>query len=220
MDENEVEEQEPISLYSEARLKKLRNLKMFQGKSDAEIIDYLDHREPKDEKIEPEEPKTDEQEYQLKFNRKLQQLRREFAVDMNDSNDMESLRALVRLSIQNEEMDIKIRTSIAGKGSEPRDLKNLTDSQRSINMSISDLQDKLGISRKQRKEKVIDDIPQYISSLQRKAKTFWDRTTTPVTCPKCQIELARVWVNFPKVPHKLSFEGNCWKCEEGVIFNA
>lgn len=193
---------------------------MFQGKTDAEIIDYLDHREPKPDKSEePEEPKTDEEAYIQKFNKKLQQLRREFAVDMNDSNDMESLRALVRLAIQNEDLDIKIRTSIAGKGSEPRDLKNLTDSQRSINMSISDLNDKLGISRKQRKEKVNDDIPKYISDLQKKAKTFWDRQTQPVTCPKCQIELARVWINFPKTPHKLSFEGNCWKCEEGVIFN-
>ena len=201
--------------YDEAKLRRLRNLKMFHGKSDEDIIAYLQNREPK---VESEPVEVDEDvAYDRKFRNRFNKLKEDYSVDMNDSNDVETLRQLVRVVIQLEEIDKSFRKK--QKEHDTRELKNLSDVQRALIQSANELQDKLGISRKLRKEKTVDDIPQYIAMLKDKARKVWDRETVSVRCAKCEIELARYWVNFPKKTHKLSYEGECWKCGETVIYN-
>lgn len=204
--------------YDEGKLKRLRNLRMFHGKSDEEIIAYLQNREPKPEP-EPEDavPVDDDVAYDRKFKSRFNKLKEEYAVDMNESNDVETLRQLVRVVIQLETIDKTFRK--IEKAGDTRELKNLSDVQRALIQSTNDLQDKLGISRRQRKEKTVDDIPQYVAMLKEKARKVWDRETVAVRCEKCEIELARYWLNFPKKTNKLSFEGECWKCGERVIYN-
>lgn len=207
--------------YSEAMLRRMRNLKMFKGKTDEEIIRYLKNRAPKPE---PEKPSADlvtlaPDEYDIKYKKKLKALQTEYAIDMNDANDADALRSLVRLALQLESADARIRDLHKSGDMDSRTLKNIGDYQRSVQMSITELQDRLGIARKQRKEKQVDDIPKYIEALQDKAMTFWNRKTVPVRCEKDQIELARVWINFPKLNNAASFEMECWKCHETVIFN-
>lgn len=221
-DDQILDEGDP-NFVSEDKLRKLRNLKMFHYKEtgerwpDDEILAYIANRPPKGPD-KPEVPKTDEEKHESRFNYKLRSLKAEYAVDMNESNDAESLKALVRMSLQNEEMDKKIQIAMKSDF-DPRDLKNLFDAQRAVTMSISDLQEKLGISRRQRKAKEVDDIPKWVADVRARAKEFWQGNTVPVTCPKCQIELARFWINFPKIDNKLSFTTKCWKCEESVVFN-
>lgn len=203
----------------ENKLKRLRNLRMFKDKTDEEIIAYLQNREPKKIKTQEEiqEEADDDVQYERKFKQRFNKLRDDYAVDINDSNDVETLRTLVRVVLQLEEVDKSFRRQ--QKLNDSRELKNLSDVQRSLVQSANDLQDKLGISRRMRKEKTVDDIPQYIAMLKEKAKKIWDRETVSVRCEKCMIELARYWINFPEKANRLAFEGECWKCGEKVIYN-
>lgn len=208
----------------DAELKKMKNLKPYQNKTDEELREILERR--KAAKAAPRDPKDGSRrrkpdEYDKRFNEKLMQLQNEFALDMNSSNDVESLKLLVRLQIQNENLsdDIDDIQRLPSRTSEDyRNLKNLGDVQAGVVRSINELQDKLGINRKQRKEKAEDDIPQFISGLLDKAKKEYDAKTTVIYCPKCQIELYRFWLNFPHMENKMDVSLTCWKCEEKILY--
>lgn len=208
---------------SEAMLRRLRNLHYFKGKTDEEIIAAVEAKRSRTELEQSEKPSVDvaptTDEYDVKYKKKLKALQSEYGIDMNDANDADALRSLVRLAMQLESADAKIRELHKTDGMDSRTLKNLGDYQRSVQMSITDLQDRLGIARKQRKEKQVDDIPKYIEALQEKAAALWNRSTIPIRCEKDQIELARLWVNFPKLNNSASFELECWKCHERVIYS-
>lgn len=201
----------------DARLKKLKNLRMFKDKSDDEIIAYMNSRPPKTDVT----LKKTSIDYEKAFKDRMSTLQRDYGVDMNDSNDVEALRSLVRHLLQAEAADRQIRglQELDHLTDEDvRTLKNLGDFQRGIQTTISDLQDKLGITRKVRKEKSVDDIAQYIQKVRRQAKDLYDRKTIVIKCEKCSIELARFWLNFPNVAQKISFESECWRCKEKVIY--
>lgn len=211
---------------TEGKLKRLRNLPRFKDMSEEELVAYVKSRPQKERKPRKKKidesiqviPKTDEElDYDKRFNIKLVQLRDEYGVDMNEANDAELIQILVRLSLQAEDADKKIRESKSGPF-DTKTLKELGEYQKSLVGAITDIQDKLGITRKARKEKQVDDIPQYLKEIRRKAKDFWNRTTTAVLCQKCQIELARYWLNFPDLATKAVFELECWKCGEKVVY--
>lgn len=210
---------------TEGKLRRLKNLPSFKGKTEEEIIAYMKNKpeKPRKPRTKKERPVsidtlvTESPDYDKRYNVKLRLLKEEFGIDMNNSNDAESLRMFVRLVIQSEDVDKKIRDDKSLLFDDKR-LKNLGDFQKSVNTSISELQEKLGITRKVRKEKQIDDIPQYLKAIRLKARDFWNRTTTKVECPKCQIELSRFWLNFPDLATKIVMELECWKCHEKVVF--
>lgn len=231
--EEEEKEKKPIS---EAKMRKLRNLKYFRDWSEEQIQEWYRLRHGDDE-APPEKPpeiqKAEQQqastespveasfnpeEYKKKFNTYINRYKKEYAVDMNEANDAEALRALVRYLIQLERADEIIMEEQASKSPDHRILKGLGDFQRSIQMNVNELQDKLGISRKQRKEKQVDDIPEYIRGIRKKALDFWNRKTVPVRCEKCKIELARYWLNFPDKVTKVNFEVICEKCGTDISF--
>lgn len=152
------------------------------------------------------------------FQDKFKALQAEYGVDMNNSNDTELLKSLVRLLIQNEKVDKIINKLHEDEELDTRTLKNLGDYQRTLVTSITDLQDKLGIARKLRKEKQVDDIGQFIEMLRSKANDFFERKTVSVNCERCNIELARYWLNFPKLAKVVHYELECWKCNERIIY--
>lgn len=214
---------------TEGRLKRIRNLPAFKDKTDDELIAYLKNkpqkeRKPRRKKNEMLELKTPVltsvvvSTYDESYNSKLNQLKDEFGIDMNDANDAENLRILVSLLIQREEIDKKIKAETDRTVLDTKSLKELGEFQKSVVNGITDIQDKLGITRKVRKEKQIDDIPQYLKEIRRKARDFWNRTTTSVTCGKCQIELSRYWLNFPDLASTVKMELECWKCGEKVVY--
>lgn len=204
--------------FTPERLNRLRNLKPYRGKSDEEIVSALQGRKPKERK---ESVKVED--YDIKFNEKLDMLKDEYAIDMNSSNDVEMLRNLVRHQIQlenvNRDIDLLQSQSQMTKDDYAK-LKLLGDFQRTVQTSVTELQDKLGISRKIRKEKQTDDIPQWIEGILYKAKTFYDIKTNTIICPKCQIELGRFWINFPREKNEIDLSLTCWKCKEIILYSS
>lgn len=203
---------------NDIKLKRVKNLKMFKGKTDEEIREYYRNRDPKPELIEasPISAIVDEQEYEKKYKAKVKTLKDEYG-DLNES-DMELVRTLARLTVQLEVSNTAIIRMQQDEEMDTRNLKNLGDYQRQLVQSINELQDKLGIARKQRKEKNVDDVAIFIESLKKKSKDFFDRKTVQVRCEKDQIELARYWLNFPKNTKAVHFEVTCWKCGEERVY--
>lgn len=230
MDEDNQEEPEGSEEVevTDQQIRRMKNLKMFKDWTDEAVRDYIKNRPKKEgapKLFTPESPKEaedieyDEAEYQKQFSHYLKKYHKEYGVDMNDANDAQALQALVRFILQAEYADQSTRKLQRIKNVDSRTLKNMGDFQRSIQQSITELQDRLGISRKMRKEKQVDDIPQYIRSLQTRAQDFWKRQTIAVTCNKCQIELARYWLNFPDRVDVAHFEITCEKCREKVVYS-
>lgn len=210
---------------TDINLKRYRNLKMFRGKTDEEIMTYLNNRplkpinaEPKPVKVKPS-IQNSETDYDKLFKTKLKILQKEYGVDMNDANDADSLRSLVRFMMQLEEIDKRIREFYDSGSANSKALKDLGDYQRSVQTSIGDLQRGLGISRQVRQEKQVEDIPKYIENLQDRAKAFWEANTTSIRCENDEVLLFQYWLNFPKLHNEISVELECWKCKTKVIYN-
>jgi hypothetical protein len=206
--------------FDDASIAKLRNLKPYRDLSDEQIREKLRQRAIDRAPKQRSNKKTVE-DYDKRFNSKLDNLTKEYALDMNNSNDVENLHLLVRLQIQNEDLSRDIaaiqrqdRLSVE----DYRSLKTLGDFQTGTINAITNIQDKLGISRKIRKEKQVDDIPQFINGLLEKAKQEFDTKTTVISCPKCKIELFRFWLNFPHLENKMDISLTCWKCEEQILY--
>lgn len=205
---------------SEGRIAKMRNLKPYRNKTDEEIKDILSSREVgvavKSRPSAPKAPKSDS-----KFNEKFKILLDEFAIDMNNSNDVEALRNLAMLQVQLDMVSHDISQIHAKETRSSVDydnLKKLGDLQRVTMTSINDVNSNLGISRKQRKEKAIDDIPQWIDGVLKRAKNTFDKKTVIVQCPRCIIELGRYWLNFPNEDNDIQMSLTCWKCKESVEY--
>lgn len=205
---------------TDAKIRRLRNLKLYHDKTDEEIRQMMEQR--KAPTISNKTTKV-ERDYDARFQEKMKILQTDFGLDMNDSNDKESAHNLVRQQLQAENTDrdiILLQNKVDKNKDDVNTLKSLGDFQRNVQMTIADLQDKLGISRKIRKEKSVDDIPQFIDGMLAKAKDFWNRKTVMVDCPKCQIELVRYWLNFPDRTTITTFTTQCPQCLETVEYNA
>lgn len=205
-----------IDIADARKIKRLKNLRGNIGKSDEELLEML-NRKPKERG-----PAQKPDDYAIRFNEKMQILQQEYAIDTNNSNDFEALKSLVRFQIQAENADRDISTIQRQPAMTKEDysnLKNLGDFQKTVATSINEIQDKLGISRKIRKEKVNDDVPQWIEGVLEKAEKFFEIKTVQIECPKCQIELFRYWLNFPAEKNDIELELTCWKCHEIIMFS-
>jgi hypothetical protein len=196
----------------------MKNLRPYRDKTEDQIREILLRKTENPKARAPRKPVDD---YDKKFNEKFKLLQAEYALDMNDSNDVEALRSLVRLQIQSENAvrDIdNLQRKDALKDEDYRALKNLGDFQTGIQRSMNDLQDKLGISRKIRKEKQQDDVPKFISDLMKRGSKMFEEKTTKIMCPKCVVELGRFWLNFPQMENEIQVSLQCWKCHEKIEY--
>lgn len=203
----------------QGKINRMKNLAMFKGKSDAEILEHILRKEG-EKRVKAVPLREDTSSYASRYKRLIDKLQSEYGVDINESNDTEALKLLVKHTLQLETLDLQIRNLQEKEimtNEDTRTFKNLSDVQRSLVSSITELQDRLGISRKARKERQIDDIPQFIEALKSKAIDFWERKTIQIRCEKCQIELARYWLNFPHLGANISMELECQRCKEKII---
>lgn len=204
----------------QGKINRMRNLAMFKGKTDVEILEHILRKEG-EKRVKALPTREETQSYSARYKRLIDRFHEEYGVDMNNSNDTEALKLLVKHTLQLETLDKQITTlqeHESMSNEDTRTLKNLADVQRSLVTSVTELQDRLGISRKARKEKQIDDVPQFIENLKAKAADFWDRKTVQVRCDKCQIEIARFWLNFPKRKANIRMELECERCKDTILY--
>jgi hypothetical protein len=215
-----------------AKIKSMRNLALFKDKTDEEILQFIKKRE-ENQKVaaDPSGPEApvkqtrkksnaeDDTEYEELFTQKLETLQKEYGVDMNNANDAEMLRSLVQHSIQKDVVNKQIIKLQREDELDTRTLKNLGDYQKGLVDTINNLQEKLGINRKQRKEKQVESIPQFVELVRSRAREVWDRETVSIRCENCEITLATYWLNFPLNATVVKMEIECDRCHERVIYN-
>lgn len=212
--------------FNDPRFKKYRNLRGYKNYTDEEIIQVIKEKEGQVQvRTKPpvaKKPKEPEDAYEKKFNSKLKQLRDEYSVDMNNSNDAENLKNLVRQQIQLENVTRDI-DAIQAKDSLSADdyqkLEKLGKFQAGVLNAIGTLEEKLGISRRHRKEKQVDDLSKYIHDLKVRAKDYFEKMTIKVECEKCKITLAQFWLNFPNLQNEIDLNLQCYNCKESVLFS-
>jgi DNA repair ATPase RecN len=221
----EEDEQQEIPEQYKGKIKRLRNIPKFKDFTDYQLLQMVLRKEKvkEEQAIQAQsDGPISSKSLDKRFEQKLTLLQQEYGIDMNDSNDVEALKQLVRYLIQQEDVDKDIRNLKETMRDDPitlsRTLKSYGDFQRSLTMSVNELQDRLGITRKVRKEKQADDIPQYIDSLRKRAQDFWNRKTVPIVCSSCSIELARYWINFADLEYNINAQFLCWQCREKVIY--
>jgi hypothetical protein len=213
------------------KIAKLKNLKPYKNKSEEEIRAIFMNKAPRRKPAvnvtvttgadDLGIPSETLREWDRLFAEKMDILQKEYSVDMNNSNDAEGLSNLARFQIQLDFVGKQIHDLQKHPSLDKDDvlvLEKLGNFQRTIMTSINDLQRDLGISRKQRKEKQVDDIPVWIESVLQKAKTFYDRKTITIDCPKCMVELSRYWLNFPAEKNDIEMSLTCWKCKEVIEY--
>ena len=202
------------------KIARMRNLRLYANKSDEEIYEAILRKE-EEKANQIDLPSTDSKDYNQRLKKLVDKLQEEYGVDMNESNDVESLKMLASHTLQLENIDRQIRLLQEQKyltNEDTRTLKNLGDFQRSLVTSISELQDRLGISRKVRKERKSDDVPAFIESLKNKAADYWQRSTTVIRCETCKIELGRYWLNFLNRDATVAMELQCERCEKVTMY--
>jgi len=222
-----------------ARVKQLQNLAMFKHKTEDEIIEWIKVRDARQEEEPPKPMRSrkkpaptqldeavarlgdteEDAAYERLFNEKLSALQKEYGIDMNSSNDAETLKTFTRAIIQQEVVNRQIIKLQREEELDTRTLKNLGDYQKTLVDTMTNIQEKLGINRRQRKEKQVDSIPQFVDLVRSRSRVVWNRSTTPIMCNACQITLATYWLNFPKLENAVSLELTCWKCGEKVLYN-
>lgn len=203
------------------RAKKMQNLRPYKNKTVEEIIEIIQNREADAAPALKKQKKQQQTDYDERFDFKFNILKEEFALDMNDANDVEALKTLVRLQIQHENVTRDI-DNIQRKDPLTRDdylsLKTLGEFQTGVSRSMIELQDKLGISRKIRKEKQHDDVPKFLADLLKRGKKSFEEKTTVISCPRCMIEVGRFWLNFPNLENEIQVSLQCWKCKEKIEY--
>jgi hypothetical protein len=148
--------------------------------------------------------------------------------EVSNPNDIESLRAMIRLEIGIERQQKALLRIDPLKN--PKQVKDIQSSIRDATNSYTELQRELNIDRRKRvSEDEEDSVPKYIERLKKHGQKFLDTRTEQIVCPKCGQWLGRLWmpVKLNGVEPGSIGEGRnpprylkyaviieCWKCEE------
>ena len=181
----------------------LRNLPQYRDLSEDEFLDVLDLR---DEELDTEEFG---EEFEERIEEKIEELSRDYDLSDMKSNDLLILRALAQslLSLDDFELVAYQERKVVGY----ENLSKLEKVQKIISdlrTDISRQQVDLKISRKIRKGDDREDIIERVASLTDKANQFYKQKMAFIICPKCDMLLATVWVQYPEVNNEFNLVCN------------
>lgn len=137
------------------------------------------------------------------FEKRIQKKWDEFEEDYDLSdlkiNDKDSLRALIQKQLTLEDYEQHLFQLRSGGISEAQlmSLEKFQKAMSDLTSDISKLQNDLMITRKVRKSDRDASVLAYMSSLQDKAKRFYESKMSYVFCEKCNMLLGTFWVLFP-----------------------
>ena len=151
--------------------------------------------------------------------------------DVNQSNDLESIKQLCSLDLRLEKLHDSLKNVNAIK--DANKYKSLSAALRDLTNSSSTLSTNLGIIRKKRREQnETEDAFKYIQELKEQAKTIIDKRLLKLICP-CGIILAKYHIfitekgergaiewagkEIPKIAYRLEVE--CSRCGKIVKTN-
>jgi len=147
--------------------------------------------------------------------------------EMNEANDMASLKQLCHLEINIEDINESL-DKIKDKVSDSKKVRELNSALRDATQNYAQLQEKLGIHRAKRQSETEESPIQHIENLQNMASKFLDSRLKRLVCPKCGQVLAKYFIYVtekgeegsieseivPVEPYKYTIRCECWKCHK------
>lgn len=184
--------------------KSLRNLPQYKDLSDDEFQEILDAKE--EEEVSSLELEED---FEIRIQNKIEQLTEDYDLSDMKSNDLLILRALAQSLISLEDFEQTAYEERQNIGNDniltiDKMQKIISDLRRDVSNQQTDLK----ISRKIRKSDDREDVIQTVTSLKDKAQQFYKQKMAYIICPKCDMLLATIWVQYPEVDNVLTFQCN------------
>lgn len=103
--------------------------------------------------------------------------------ELNEANDLASIRQMVQLEVRMENLHIAL--SGAEKQGDDKKMKNLHTSLRDASNSYNAFQESLGVARKKRASESDETPLSYIDKLRIQAKQIIDKRLKKLICPNC-----------------------------------
>lgn len=175
---------------TQGKISRMRNLAQYKNLSDEEF------REATEKKA---LGMVTSQAFEERIKRKLEEFEEDYDLSDMKINDRDTLRALIQAQISLEDYEQElflIRSqgiSDAGVFATDKISKMMSD----LRADISKLQNDLDITRKVRKSDKEASALAYISSLQEKARRFYESKMSYIFCPKCNMLLGTIWTLYP-----------------------
>ena len=183
--------------------KSLRNLPQYKDFSDEELLEVIESRKEKyKEDILGED-------FEERIKNKIEELTEDYDLSDMKSNDLLILRALAQSLISLEDFELMAYEERQNIGNDnimtvDKVQKIISDLRRDVSNQQTDLK----ISRKVRKSDDREDVIQTVETLKEKAQRFADQKMRYIVCPKCDMLLATIWVQYPEVDNVLTFQCN------------
>jgi hypothetical protein len=183
--------------------KSLRNLPQYKSLSDDEFLEVINARKEEYDSM----PLGDDFEERIK--NKIEELTEDYDLSDMKSNDLLILRALAQSLISLEDFELMAYEERQDIGNDnimtiDKVQKIISDLRRDVSNQQTDLK----ISRKVRKSDDREDVIQTVTSLKDKAEQFYKQKMAYIVCPKCDMLLATIWVQYPEADNLLTFECN------------
>jgi hypothetical protein len=181
----------------------LRNLPQYKELSDEEFLEVIESRE------EEYETSSLSESFEERIQEKIEELTEDYDLSDMKSNDLLQLRALAQGLLSLEDFEL-----LAHKERQNLTTENLIKIDKmqkiisDLRGDISKIQTDLKISRKVRKSDDREDVIQTVLSLKEKAEQFYKQKMAYIICPKCNMLLATIWVQYPEVDNELTFVCN------------
>lgn len=184
--------------------KSLRNLPQYRDMDEEEFQISMEEREFEEELLE-----DFEEEFKERTQEKIEELTKDYDLSDMKSNDLLLLKALAQSLIaldHYEYLAYEKRQDLSAQniGTVEKLQKMISDLRTDISRQQADLK----ISRKIRKGDDREDVIQKIATLTEKANLFYKEKMAFIICPKCDMLLATVWVQFPEVNNKFNLVCN------------
>jgi len=183
--------------------KSLRNLPQYKDLSEEEFLEIIEERK-EEYKAEPLG-----EDFEERIQQKINELTEDYDLSDMKSNDLLILRALAQGLISLEDFELMAYEERQNIGADnimtvDKIQKIISDLRRDISNQQTDLK----ISRKVRKSDDREDVIQTVETLKEKAQRFADQKMRYIICPKCDMLLATIWVQYPEVDNVLTFTCN------------
>jgi hypothetical protein len=192
---------------SVTKKKRMKNLIQYQDMPDEEFDNIMEEKELNIVKS---------QDFEKQIEKRLSEFEQDY--DLNDLkiNDKATLRALVQAVISLEDYE-QYLNNLRGAGISSENVyifEKVNKVMSELRRDISDFQDDLKITRKQRKSDTEQSVIAYIDNLKEKAKKFLESKQRYIFCSKCRTLLFTYWSLYPVSKNVIAL--TCGRSLDGV----
>ena len=167
------------------------------------------------------------------LNQKLETYLKTYELDdLNQANDLASLRQLAQYELIIESMQAEL-TSIKKVGEDTKRIKDLNTALRDAVNSYTSLQDALGIARKKRQSDSEESVLSYIDKLKSQSLKIWKDRLEILKCENCGLPLMKYYIYIkekgdqgsieaekkPVIPVKYNIAVECTRCGKMISVN-